>query len=118
MCAFLGALSRGLGRRRHTFTLTPLSDLSVVDGGWISTGTSPQFQLIPLNGRYPVGWVLFETRVIQIWSKKLAGYLQALPKHVQKVSSRQVKKDLQAERVAETTWRRIHEAAIIRLAGC
>ena len=65
MRAFPGALSQGLGRRRHTFTLTPLSDLSAVDGGWISTGATPQFQLIPLNGRYPVGWVLFETRVIR-----------------------------------------------------
>ena len=65
MHSLLRALSGGLGRRRHTFTLTPLSDLSPAYGGWISTGASPQFQLIPLNGLYPVGWVLFETRVIR-----------------------------------------------------
>jgi GT2 family glycosyltransferase len=65
MHSLLRALSGSLGRRRHTFTLTPLSDLSPADGGWISTGASPQFQLIPLNGRYLVGWVLFETRVIR-----------------------------------------------------
>lgn len=65
MRAFLGALSRGLGRRRHMFTLTPCSDLSAADGGWISTGANPQFQLSPVNGRYPVGWALFETRVIR-----------------------------------------------------
>lgn len=47
------------------FTLTPLSDLSATDSGWISTGASPQFQLIPLNGQHPVGWALFETRVIR-----------------------------------------------------
>ena len=65
MRSLLRALSRGLGRRRHTFTLTPLSDLSAADGGWISTGATPQFQLTPVNGLYPVGWVLFETRVIR-----------------------------------------------------
>ena len=65
MHSLLRVLSRGLGRRRHTFTLTPLSDLSPAVCSWISTGPSPQFQLIPLNGRYPVGWVLFETRVIR-----------------------------------------------------
>jgi len=61
----LRALSRGLGRRRHTFTLTPCSDLSAAVCSWISTGASPQFQLIPLNGLYPAGWVLFETRVMR-----------------------------------------------------
>lgn len=65
MHSLLRALSRGLGRRRHSFTLTPFSDLSAADDGWLSTGASPQFQLTPLNGRYPVGWVLFETRVIR-----------------------------------------------------
>ena len=48
-----------------SFTLSPLSDLSPSDNGWIATGPAPQFQLVPLNDRYPVGWVLFETRVMR-----------------------------------------------------
>jgi hypothetical protein len=42
--------------------------------------------------------------LIETWSKKLAGYLDALPETVQKVSCRQVRKDLKAERLARSTW--------------
>ncbi len=62
---FLQNLSRGIRRRRYSFTLQPSSDLSPADGAWVATGTSPQFDLCPLHGQYPVGWVLFDTRLVR-----------------------------------------------------
>ena len=65
MSAYLGALSRSLGRRRHTFTLHPCSDLAEADGAWMATGANPQFQLSPLNRGYPACWVLFDTHLVR-----------------------------------------------------
>lgn len=56
---------RGLYRRHHRLSAQPCSDLVEAEGGWRAIGDNPQFQLLPIDGRYPSGWVLFDTRVIR-----------------------------------------------------
>ena len=50
------------------------------------------------------------TTLIETWRGKVLEYLSDLPKHVDSISSRSIKKDLQAENITKDTWTRIMQA--------
>lgn len=62
------AQSIPLIRRAFSFELTPTQDVAIDNtrsNTWTSTGNDPTFELIPVDGIYPRGWVYMQSSLVR-----------------------------------------------------